>query len=171
MKKIFKFISMLLTTISLCGCSVEFVDDTSQSTQLQDVTTSIESTVITSNVETIEDTQTESTTTQTFETTITTIEETSQESSRPYKTYTFRNSKLYAQHYEKHGAEMGCNSPEEYLQGANDVINNPDALHKLEAEDNDDVYYLESTGEFVVVSTDGYIRTYYYASLDYFNRQ
>jgi pyocin large subunit-like protein len=120
----------------------------------------------TATVKTTVDTQTESITTQTNED-ITTIEETTV----AYKSYTFRNSKLFAQHYEKHGAEMDCNSPEEYLQKANDVINNPNSLHKLEQEDNDEVYYLESTGEFVVVSTDGYIRTYFYASLDYYNRQ
>lgn len=102
-------------------------------------------------------------------TTITTIDITTTRTT--YKNYTFRNNKLFASHYQKHGAEMDCNSPEEYLQKANDVINNPNALHKLEAEDNDDVYYLESTQEFVIVSTDGYIRTYFSASLDYFNRQ
>ena len=41
----------------------------------------------------------------------------------------------------------------------------------IEAEDGDDVYYLESTREFVVVSRDGYIRTYYIADKDYFDRQ
>ena len=53
------------------------------------------------------------------------------------------------------------------------MINHPDALDKLEAEDNDDVYFLEATNEFVVVSTDGYIRTYFIASggIDYYNRQ
>ncbi|MCC8069992.1 MAG: hypothetical protein LIO71_09630 [Ruminococcus sp.] len=66
---------------------------------------------------------------------------------------------------------MGFASAEDYEKSANDVINNLNSLHKLEAEDNDDVYYLEDTQEFVVVSTDGYIRTYYYANLDYFNRQ
>jgi hypothetical protein len=88
-----------------------------------------------------------------------------------YVTYTFRNDNLLNSHYEKHGIEMGFASAEEYLASANDVINNPNVLHKLEAEDNDDVYYLEDTQEFVIVSTDGYIRTYYYASLDYYNRQ
>ena len=105
-------------------------------------------------------------------TTITTVTTTDITTTRnTYKNYTFRNNKLFASHYQKHGAEMNCNSPEEYLQKANDVINNPNALHKLEAEDNDDVYYLESTQELVIVSTDGYIRTYFSASLDYFNRQ
>lgn len=56
---------------------------------------------------------------------------------------------------------MGFDSVEEYEKAANDVINNDEALHKLEKEDNDDVYYLEDTNEFVIVSKDGYIRTYF----------
>lgn len=83
----------------------------------------------------------------------------------------FRNDKLFYEHYEKHGKEMGFESAEEYLKAANEVVNNPDTLHKYEEEDGDDVYFLEVTGEFVVVSTDGYIRTYYYADKDYFDRQ
>ncbi len=83
----------------------------------------------------------------------------------------FRNDNLYYQHYEKHGIEMGFTSAEEYLAAANAVVNNPEVLHKYEAEDGDDVYFLEATEEFVVVSTDGYIRTYYYADKDYFERQ
>lgn len=87
--------------------------------------------------------------------------------------YTFRNDRLLNQHYEKHGIEMGFATIEEYVAAANAVINHPDALHKQEAEDNDDVYFLEATNEFVVVSTDGYIRTYFIASagIDYYNRQ
>ena len=87
--------------------------------------------------------------------------------------YSFRNERLLNQHYEKHGIEMGFATIEEYVAAANAVINHPDVLHKLEAEDNDDVYFLEATNEFVVVSTDGYIRTYFIASggIDYFNRQ
>jgi len=84
---------------------------------------------------------------------------------------TFRNQGLLDSHYEKHGIEMGFDSAEEYLEAANAVIRNEDTLHKIEAEDGDDVYFLEETNEFVVVSVDGYIRTYYYADLDYFNRQ
>ena len=43
--------------------------------------------------------------------------------------------------------------------------------YKLYIHDN--VYYLESTNEFVIVSTDGYIRTYFKPNdgIDYFNRQ
>lgn len=39
-------------------------------------------------------------------------------------------------------------------------VKNSAALHKTEAEDGDGVYYLESTNELVIVSTDGYIRTF-----------
>ena len=72
---------------------------------------------------------------------------------------------------KKHGQETGCATAEEYLAAANAVVANPAALHKLQAEDGDDLYFLESTGEFVVVSPAGYIRTYYLADRDYFERQ
>lgn len=105
---------------------------------------------------------TESAVTETTETTVT---ETA--------AYTFRSEDQYISHYEKHGIEMGFASAEEYLAAANKVISSPDALHKLEAEDNDHIYYLEETNEFVVLSQDGYIRTYFLpsAGIDYFNRQ
>lgn len=85
--------------------------------------------------------------------------------------YHFRKPEYLTEHFQKHGAEFPYATQEEYLIGANNVIQNPNALHKLEAEDGDDVYYVESTREFVVVSTDGYIRTYFLTDLDYYNRQ
>ena len=87
--------------------------------------------------------------------------------------YGFRNKKLRDSHFEKHGIEMGFETVEDYIEAANKVISNPDALHKLEAEDNDHIYFIEETNEFVVLSQDGYIRTYYIANggIDYFNRQ
>lgn len=87
--------------------------------------------------------------------------------------YTFRSEDLLEEHYQKHGVEMGFATKEAYVSAANAVIHSPDALHKLEAEDGDDVYYLEATNEFVIVSTDGYIRTYFYPNdgKDYFDRQ
>ena len=89
------------------------------------------------------------------------------------KTYTFRNQKLLNSHYEKHGKDMGFSSAKEYEKAASAVVTNPEALHKTEAEDGDDVYYVESTNEFVIVSTDGYIRTYFNpdAGIAYYNRQ
>lgn len=87
--------------------------------------------------------------------------------------YGFRNKNLRDSHFEKHGIEMGFETVEDYIEAANKVISNPDALHKLEAEDNDHIYFIEDTNEFVVLSQDGYIRTYYIANggIDYFNRQ
>ncbi len=99
------------------------------------------------------------------------------EESGSYVEYHFRNNKLLNQHFEKHGEEFrddfGYNNADEYEHGASDVINNPSALTKTEAEDGDFIYYIESTNEFVVLSTDGYIRTYFRPSkgIDYFNRQ
>ncbi len=86
---------------------------------------------------------------------------------------TFYSDKLLNQHYEKHGKDMGFDSPEEYEKAANEVIFNEETLHKTEKEDGDDVYYLEDTNEFVIVSTDGYIRTYFLPDdgIKYFNRQ
>ena len=87
--------------------------------------------------------------------------------------FTFKNGTLLNDHYEKHGKEMGYASAASYLEAANAVVNNPKSLHKIEAEDGDDVYYLESTNEFVVVSKEGFIRTYFYPEdgIDYYNRQ
>lgn len=86
---------------------------------------------------------------------------------------TFYSDKLLNQHYEKHGRDMGFDSPEAYEEAANRVVFNEDTLHKTEKEDGDDVYYLEETNEFVVVSVSGYIRTYFLPDdgLAYFNRQ
>ncbi|MEY8461065.1 hypothetical protein AALA69_08070 [Eggerthellaceae bacterium 24-137] len=84
---------------------------------------------------------------------------------------TFRTDEKLQQHFEKHGWETGCATADEYLAAANAVIASPEALHKLQAEDGDDLHFLERTGEFVVVSPAGYIRTYYLTDRDYFDRQ
>lgn len=87
--------------------------------------------------------------------------------------YTFRSEKNRKEHYEKHGVHMGFSSEEDYEAAASAVATNPNALHKTESEDGDDVYYLEDTNEFVIVSTDGYIRTYFNPDdgIEYFDRQ
>ncbi len=93
-----------------------------------------------------------------------------------YIEYHFRNQKLLNQHFEKHGgefSEFNYITAQDYEKGASDVINNPNALFKTEAEDGDGVYYIEQSNEFVVLSTDGYIRTYFRPTrgIEYFNRQ
>ena len=87
--------------------------------------------------------------------------------------YTFRNRYLRDEHFQKHGNEFNYASAEEYEAGASAVVNDPAALHKKEADDNDDIYYLEKTNEFVIVSTDGYIRTYFKprSGIKYYNKQ
>lgn len=84
---------------------------------------------------------------------------------------TFRNVDLLISHYQKHGAEVGASSPDDYQRKAAAVVSSENVLHKTESEDGDYVYFNPSTGEFVIVSTDGYIRTYYIADMDYFERQ
>ncbi len=90
-----------------------------------------------------------------------------------YITYKFRSKKLLDQHYDKHGKEMGFKSAADYEKAASDVVNNPAALTKTEKEDGDYVYYVEDTNEFVIVSTDGYLRTYFLPSAgkSYYDRQ
>lgn len=85
----------------------------------------------------------------------------------------FRSEKLLNEHYQKHGIEMGFTSALEYEAAAGRVVENSKSLHKTEAEDGDDVYYLESTNELVIISTDGYIRTYFKPNdgIAYYNRQ
>ncbi|MBR1864155.1 MAG: hypothetical protein IJ806_08735 [Ruminococcus sp.] len=97
----------------------------------------------------------------TEKTTVTTTTTADTEDSAPWVDYKFRNKKLLDQHYEKHGRDMGFESARDYEESASEVANDPSALHKTEAEDGDDIYYIEATNEFVVISTDGYIRTYF----------
>ena len=115
-------------------------------------------------------TRTTEATVQTTEAAVQTEETTTQAAQ---VTYTFRYNDRLQDHYKKHGRDMGFASPEEYLAAANAVIANPDALTKTEKEDGDTVYYVEATNEFVVLSTDGYIRTYFCpdGGKKYFDRQ
>ena len=85
----------------------------------------------------------------------------------------FRNETMWEDHFEKHGSEFGYKTKEEYLKGANEVINSSTSKHKTEAEDGDEIYYDEDKNEIVFVSADGYIRTYFKPSdgINYYNRQ
>ncbi|MCR5226749.1 MAG: hypothetical protein K6E27_06010 [Eubacterium sp.] len=90
-----------------------------------------------------------------------------------YVEYTFRNQKRLDEHYEKHGKDMGFKDAKSYEKAASDVVNDSRALHKIEKEDGDDVYYIEDTNDFVIVSPDGYIRTYFWPNdgIKYYNKQ
>lgn len=95
------------------------------------------------------------------------------ESKQQKSTYQFRKPEYLTEHFNKHGSEFQYTTEEEYLAGANRVISSKESLHKIEAEDGDDIYYLEATNEIVFVSTDGYIRTYFKPDdgIAYFNKQ
>lgn len=87
--------------------------------------------------------------------------------------YTFRNNYLLDEHFKKHGGEFDYADASAYENGASAVVNDPDALHKTEKDDGDDIYYLERTNELVIVSKDGYIRTYFKpdSGIKYYNKQ
>ncbi|MBR1392744.1 MAG: hypothetical protein IJ561_02795 [Ruminococcus sp.] len=121
---------------------------------------------------------TETTTTAPEVTTTTTTTTTTAATTEPekeYIEYSFRSKKLFDDHYAKHGAEFGDITQEEYLKLANDLLNSEadTILHKKEKEDNDDVFYDTATGYFLVLSTDGYIRTFFIPDrgIDYYNKQ
>ncbi len=83
----------------------------------------------------------------------------------------FRTAKQLNSHYHKHGKKMGYSSAEKYLERANMIIH-ADVITKTQ-DDGDTAYFLQTTGEFVVVSPRGYIRTFFIPNdgIDYFNRQ
>ena len=84
----------------------------------------------------------------------------------------FRNLERLMDHYERHGLNMGFDSMESYVAAANVVVANPDSLHRSSSKQvGDDCYFLRSSGEFVVVSGHGCIRTYYITNEKYFERQ
>lgn len=74
--------------------------------------------------------------------------------------YTFASEDLWVQHFNKHRYEFGYTTKESYLEGAINVINNPNAQTRIQ-DDGDTCYYLQATDEFVVVSSGGNIRTYF----------
>ena len=123
------------------GCNHKTADQEPNSEATQEQTTEA--------VETTTGTTTEATT------------ETTTQAAVEQPQYTFRYHDRLREHYKKHGIEMGFASEDEYLAAANAVIANPEALTKREKEDGDYLFYVEKTNEFVVLSTDGYIRTYF----------
>ncbi len=84
----------------------------------------------------------------------------------------FRNSKSLEEHFKKHGIEMGYSSAYEYQERANEIISDDDVL-KTQQDDSDMAYFLQSTNEFVVVSRDGFFRTFFIPEdgIKYFNKQ
>ena len=85
--------------------------------------------------------------------------------------HTFYNMESMTEHYIKHGKETNCRDMEEYLFKANYVIGNKSVISKTQKKDGDTAYFNTATNEFVVVAKAGYIRTYFIASLTYYNKQ
>lgn len=176
-KKIISIISGIIVLLSGAGV-VFFNTDEPEDFPESSVTEIISTTEAESEIVSATEIQTESITETVTETEIITEAFTEEPTEiftdgNSYVEYHFRNEKLLNQHFEKHGSEFDYPTAYEYEKGASDVINNPDALFKTEAEDGDGVYYIEQSNEFVILSTDGYIRTYFKPSggIDYFNRQ
>lgn len=88
-------------------------------------------------------------------------------------TYVFRSQQLRDDHFARHGTDFNYLTADEYEAGASRVVNSSEVLHKTEKEDGDDVYYIKSTNEFVIVSTVGYLRTYFKPEdgIEYYDRQ
>ena len=170
MKRYFKSLGALLLSVSmifsLASCELEYeldTDDGSSTVYEDDPTVPENDGEETTEAETTI-TQDESSETGTDSVTFDNYEYDFGSSSDTYVEYHFRNKKYLDQHFQKHGGEFegfGYDTAEDYEKGASDVINDTSALHKTEKEDGDGVYYIEATNEFVVLSTDGYIRTYF----------
>lgn len=86
--------------------------------------------------------------------------------------YGFRTREQLDSHFEKHGSEFGGISREEYLRLANQLISDPNALQKTDP-DGDRLFYSEERNEFAVLTSDGFIRTFFRPEdgVDYWNRQ
>lgn len=196
--------ALMIALLMLCGCSGDEIDDievTNVGTDIsryaddesEETISEIMAETVLEAAETAEeasDTESYSDETATLETTAETTfaseeitsadipdisEETASETEKAVQKYYFRSEKLFDSHYEKHGAEFGDITQDEYLDLANELINaeGDNILHKTEKEDGDFLYYDTETNEFLVLSTDGYIRTFFKpsAGLDYWERQ
>lgn len=136
-----------------------------------DSSSSAESAVVTTTTAAsqTESSQPDTTTTAAAATTTTTA------AAKEYVTYSFRTKKQFDGHFEKHGKEFGDITKKQYLQKANDLINNDSdtILHKTEAEDGDYIFYDTVNNEILFLSTDGYIRTYFKPNkgIEYYNKQ
>lgn len=80
----------------------------------------------------------------------------------------FRTAKQLDEHYEKHvliQKEFGPITKEAYLRGAqklySEIADGTNILTKTRLSDKATLIYKPSTNEFLAVSSDGYIKTYF----------
>ena len=90
----------------------------------------------------------------------------------------FRSTQLFNNHYTKHvlqQKEFGTISKEEYLHQAQILVSQKEGRSILvERKSNGDTLFFDKkSGEFAVLSGDGYIRTFFKPQdgVAYFNRQ
>lgn len=85
--------------------------------------------------------------------------------------YRFRTKKHLTDHFAKHGNEFNYADENEYLYHANLVISNTSDM-KSKQPDGDTQYLNSKTCEYVTLSYDNYIRTYFRPRncVRYFNR-
>lgn len=76
---------------------------------------------------------------------------------------TFERPELITKHYEKHREEFGDITEAEYLQKANQLYAETlsDDIEQLTRSDGSIAKYKFSTNEFLVITKDGNIRTYF----------
>lgn len=88
--------------------------------------------------------------------------------------YEFRTEDSFESHYKKHKDEFGDITRDEYLELANKIISSDskDILHKNEKDDGDPMYFDKKTGALLIMSSDGFIRTFFIPDdgLDYWER-
>jgi len=75
----------------------------------------------------------------------------------------FESVELLTRHYEKHGEEFGNITQEEYLIRANQLLQEPlsEDVEQLIRSDGSISRYKFSTNEFLVVTKDGAIKTFF----------
>jgi pyocin large subunit-like protein len=85
----------------------------------------------------------------------------------------FRTAEGLVDHFTRHAAEFGYNTPEAYLQGAQNLASGGEGVQTFVRAGGDQLFYRAATNEFGVVSADGFLRTYFRpeAGLDYWLSQ
>ena len=75
----------------------------------------------------------------------------------------FETPESMQKHYAKHGEEYGDISTESYVSLANELVNAPasDDVEKIVRSDGSTAIYRFSTNDFLVVTKDGSIRTFF----------
>lgn len=76
---------------------------------------------------------------------------------------TFESPELLTKHYEKHKEEFGDITEAEYLEKANQFYSEAvsDDIEQITRSDGSSAKYKFSTNEFLVITKDGNIRTYF----------